>query len=518
MASMSSTPHAVLNCVLAATCLVHLALSSQDSTTVPRTVYSIGDLHGDFDRLQLILEGVGLATFEGDHPTWTGGDSILVSTGDIVDRGFHSRPIYLAFMALSQQAPEQGGEVVNILGNHDLMTLQDDLRYVPSEELSAEGDYGGEEARQYEFSPEGTIGRDMRERYVVAAVRERTLFAHAGLHPQWLKQGLCLDNINDFARILLAQPNVTRDEPLFGPSGPLWDRSFAWGSEEECCALAEETLTLLDVDRMVVGHTPQDSGVASRCRGGQAGPKVILGDTVISRAYGDCGVPSIIEYKGENVTAIYLFDPNKAVEGAPTDDRRSISAIQEDGQCINHPAWVDCVGNGCWMYEANPEWCQLYGSGGCGTCGRSAVDACCVCKTAAETTTTTPPPVRRTPAEMQAAYRSKAALQKRMATASGTEVLTADVIQELLARRRPVNLLASSRDDASAGDAQEQPARQSLLRRQAPSKGLAAAAAPRKKVSRQAACSSHQACAMLTGECCPTSSGVMLDCCAGMLV
>jgi len=37
-----------------------------------RLVYSIGDLHGDFDRFRTILTRIGLATFDGDQATWTG--------------------------------------------------------------------------------------------------------------------------------------------------------------------------------------------------------------------------------------------------------------------------------------------------------------------------------------------------------------------------------------------------------------------------------------------------------------
>lgn len=297
--------------------LVQDSHAGQDAAR--QKVYSIADLHGDYEQFKMILQQLGLASFEGRDIHWTGGNSILVSTGDTVDRGEHSRPIYLAFQILAQQAPNHGGEVINILGNHELMNLGGDLRYVPPEEMESGGDYGGQDARANEWGPTGIIGRDLRARYVGAAMRAGTVFVHAGLDPSILRRygsgPKALDNLNAKVRELINSETV--DHVLLGEDGPFWNRFLAIGQEKKACEKVELTLRMLGADRMVMGHTPQRTGVNVRCEG-PAGPRVILADTFISAAYGmSGGRASAVEYSGNSVTALYFPEDEEEVERFP---------------------------------------------------------------------------------------------------------------------------------------------------------------------------------------------------------
>jgi len=275
-----------------------------------RKVYSVGDLHGDFERFQEILTKTGLATFDSaGNAHWTGGDAVLISTGDTVDRGEHGRSIYIAFQELAKQAAEAGGEVVNIVGNHELMNLQGDLRYVAALEMSSGGEYGGRQQREQEWSRSGLIGADIRKRFVAAAVREGIAFVHGGLDPDVLRQYGSLEALNAKVRELLDDERVTFNHKLFGQKGPFWYRFLAEGPAEKACSLVRETLHFLGAKRMVVGHTPQESGVATRCSKADGDPQLILGDTIISRAYERSfgfSRPSAVEFSGNSVTALYF--------------------------------------------------------------------------------------------------------------------------------------------------------------------------------------------------------------------
>ena len=77
---------------------------------VPRIV-AIGDLHGDYEQYLKVLTDAGLISKRGK---WTGGDTHLVQTGDVTDRGPDSIAIIEHLEAIVQHPPEDhvGGTVL----------------------------------------------------------------------------------------------------------------------------------------------------------------------------------------------------------------------------------------------------------------------------------------------------------------------------------------------------------------------------------------------------------------------
>ncbi len=97
-----------------------------------RAVVAIGDVHGDFDAFVAILQQVGL--IDAEHH-WIGGQATFVQVGDMLDRGPKPREVMDLMMALEKEAPKAGGRVVSLLGNHEMMNIMGDLRYVTDREL-----------------------------------------------------------------------------------------------------------------------------------------------------------------------------------------------------------------------------------------------------------------------------------------------------------------------------------------------------------------------------------------------
>jgi len=97
-------------------------------------VVAIGDVHGSYDDLVRLLRGTGLVD---DGLAWTGGTAHLVMTGDLVDRGHDDRKVMELVMRLQGEAPAAGGQVHALLGNHDVMVLNRDLRYVDRKSYAA---------------------------------------------------------------------------------------------------------------------------------------------------------------------------------------------------------------------------------------------------------------------------------------------------------------------------------------------------------------------------------------------
>ena len=61
-------------------------------------VFSIGDIHGDLGALKKVLYSLGL--YSTNNQAWVGGNSHLVFTGDLIDRGPDSKAVMDFIMEL----------------------------------------------------------------------------------------------------------------------------------------------------------------------------------------------------------------------------------------------------------------------------------------------------------------------------------------------------------------------------------------------------------------------------------
>ncbi len=140
--------------------LTPILASGDDARSEPLHVHdgrtvAIADVHGAFGPMAAILRQAGLID---EGHAWIGGTADLVVVGDLLDRGPDSRRVMDLVMALEGQALGAGGRVHLVLGNHEIMNLVGDLRYVSPGEYAA-------------FAPDES-----------ASVREAAWAAHVGFH------------------------------------------------------------------------------------------------------------------------------------------------------------------------------------------------------------------------------------------------------------------------------------------------------------------------------------------------
>lgn len=118
---------------LLAACLTAMTVTSlaQDAPqeTAPGSARLIvfGDLHGQYLPFVSTLRDLKLVD-ESLH--WTGGKTQLVAVGDLLDRGPGERDLLELLMRLEGEAVHSGGRVHVLLGNHEVMNLSFDFRYV----------------------------------------------------------------------------------------------------------------------------------------------------------------------------------------------------------------------------------------------------------------------------------------------------------------------------------------------------------------------------------------------------
>ncbi|MCB9763439.1 MAG: metallophosphoesterase [Alphaproteobacteria bacterium] len=257
---------------------------------LPRVV-AVGDLHADLATTLAVLKLAGLVD---DSGAWVGGDAVLVQTGDQTDRGPDSKEVLELLMALTGQAAAAGGRVEVLLGNHEVMNMMGDLRYVNPKDVE---DFGSPAARAAALSASGELGAWLRERPMTAVV-DRVAYVHGGITPRYAQMGVA--GINGLVGGVLAG---TLPADVLGDDSPIWYRGYLQGDELAACPELERALTALGAERMVVGHTTRRDGrIASRCGG-----RLLGIDTGISTHYG--GHLAALELRAGDAWALYPEGP-----------------------------------------------------------------------------------------------------------------------------------------------------------------------------------------------------------------
>jgi hypothetical protein len=273
-------------------------------TPAAERIVAIGDIHGDFKAFK---EALTLAEVVDEQGNWSGGQSILVQTGDLLDRGDDEPEILALIERLEAQAKQAGGEVIVLNGNHETMNVRGDFRYVTPEGFSDFQAMDGldmthpvleqvpeeKRARVAAFLPGGPVARLLSHHNMVAIVGD-SVFVHGGVLPGHVDYGI--ERINDETRRWMrgdaeAPPKFMQDRELLPPN---WVRLYSDAPDAEACATLDEALAALGAKRMVVGHTPQLQGIASACD-----EKVWRIDVGMASHYG--GSPQALEIRGDIV-------------------------------------------------------------------------------------------------------------------------------------------------------------------------------------------------------------------------
>lgn len=313
----------------------------------PPRIVAVGDLHGDWPAWRAIARAAGIVDAKGH---WAGGQTILIQTGDVPDRGPDTLKIINDLMRLQKEARRAGGKVVALVGNHEAMNVTGDLRYVDPGEYAAFVHRDSEQARARVFEanrsalidayrardprlsadaardawlkttplgmvehraawhPTGRIGRWVAGNPAVALV-DGNLFVHGGLSAVYA--ALPINEINRRVAASLNAADPTETAIINDPAGPLWYRGYAAAAAPAPSATLpaptpgelNTVLKAYGAKRMVIAHTPALDGIVIA-----DGGRLIRIDTGISRAYR--GKPSYLEIRGDTVTPHLVERPN----------------------------------------------------------------------------------------------------------------------------------------------------------------------------------------------------------------
>ncbi|MFN8301874.1 MAG: metallophosphoesterase [Saprospiraceae bacterium] len=226
--------------------------TSPDHYAMPSRLLVLSDIEGNFEAFKMMLLSAGVIN---DKFQWTFGDGHIVLLGDYFDRGLNvTECLWLAYK-LEQEALAAGGRVHFILGNHEVLNLQGDTRYVRNKYLENARLIGEDYSRWYAADTE--LGRWLRTKNSVERIGDQ-VFCHGGISPELARTGLSLGDINRIARRYLGMPNAQIVDPfareIFDThTGIFWFRGASKGMLTD--AQMSEVLAFAGASRMVVGHT-----------------------------------------------------------------------------------------------------------------------------------------------------------------------------------------------------------------------------------------------------------------------
>lgn len=271
-----------------------------------KRIIAIGDLHGDFE---VLIAAFLKAKLIDKNDNWIGGDTHVVQLGDILDRGGRGSSVetneneelyILKFLEeMDNKAKQDGGRVLCVIGNHELMNLMSDFRYTTDNTRRMFDIVGSPHTRETLFRPGGLLANKIAcMAFGIIKVND-WIFVHAGLLPEHLKNTKSINDkfkkINNLVKDIFTgtrtQKQLSNEEHnlIFGSQGIFWTREFS-KQDFQCNDIDKiaNSFTPMKLNKggIIVGHTPQQ-GIDYKCN-----KRIWFVDNAMSKAFGDKENPS----------------------------------------------------------------------------------------------------------------------------------------------------------------------------------------------------------------------------------
>lgn len=225
-----------------------------------RKTFVVGDVHGEYARVERLLKSNRVIDKKGN---WNWGRGHLVFMGDIFDRGSQVTEAFWLIYRLAKQAEKSGGKVHMVLGNHEPMIFNNDLRYLADDYYSLCDNLGINYSDL--FSEMTLLGYWIRQNPVMLQINGYT-FIHGGISPELYRARLPADTMN---RIVWQYFNNSESERnkatrslILGSQGVTWYRGMADDGSRSTIiddATLHGVLEFYKAAAFVIGHTEVDS-------------------------------------------------------------------------------------------------------------------------------------------------------------------------------------------------------------------------------------------------------------------
>jgi hypothetical protein len=214
----------------------------------------ISDIEGNFGAFRKLLQNSGVIDKDFN---WTFGNGHLVLTGDFFDRGDRVTEVLWLIYSLEDKAKAAGGYVHYVLGNHEIMNLSGDLRYLHPKYVQ-DTVLLKENHTWSLYSENSELGRWLRTKNIIEKIGN-ILFTHGGISAEMNFIDLSLNKINELARPYYHDTSYKypdlKVEVIYSDWGPFWYRGYYQGKTIATIGQIDTTLEKYNVKKIATGHT-----------------------------------------------------------------------------------------------------------------------------------------------------------------------------------------------------------------------------------------------------------------------
>lgn len=359
-------------------------------TIVPAVnrIIAIGDVHGD---MKLIIDSLEISNIikrtNNDKNTisvkldektynyeWIGKDTVVVQVGDqndscrsknsscnhVINDSADDIKILNFYTNLNILAKKDGGVVYSLIGNHEIMNAEGNFSYTSNANKEIFKNYmdpytgqkfsNALEARSHAFKPGNEYANFMACTRQSVLIIGDFMFIHAGIEKAFLQNFRGRQNLQKLNKLVRSwllntlskvdennyQMNKLLDEASYSP---FWTRIMGNlpphlpYKSQECQNYLAPILNSYKIKGLIIGHTPQETGINSTC-----GDKLFRVDVGASKAFHDTedGVlkrrePQVLEIlKLPNNTYKYsvIFQQREKYESIVNDDESSFGQLE----------------------------------------------------------------------------------------------------------------------------------------------------------------------------------------------
>lgn len=217
----------------------------------PPKILAVSDIEGNFvPFLKLLLDNKVID----NYLRWIFNDGHLVIVGDCFDRGEEVMECLWLIYYLEEKARKAGGYVHFLLGNHEIMNLNGDWRYIHPKYAHATN-----VPFTALYNGNNELWRWLCTKNVMEKIGD-VLFVHAGVAPELLKLKMSIPEINNCIRPFYNRANQTFDDPLLNTvfnstNSPFWYRGYYVAENGVSEDVINATLKYYGVKTIVTGHT-----------------------------------------------------------------------------------------------------------------------------------------------------------------------------------------------------------------------------------------------------------------------